>query len=123
MVGNESAIADTYHHLGVVAHAQKRYGEAEGWYQKALEILVRRGDEVVAANTWGQLGLLADQRRNYPHAVWYVAHIYEIAAAHQLPLLEQARKHLSGLRAKMGTEAFTRSWQEVSDVNVLPELE
>ena len=122
-VGNESAKASCYHQLGVAAHGQARHKEAEERYQKSLEISLGLGDEVAAASTWGQLGLLAEHLGNYPHAIWYVAHTYEIAATRQLPLLRQVKIHLSGLRAKMGTEAFLKCWQEVSDSDVLSELE
>ena len=121
--GNDLGEAHSCHHLGVVAHAQGRAQEAEEWYQKALETFVQTQDDISAASTWGQLGLLADQRGNYAHAVWYVAHTYEIAVAHQLELLEQAKRHLASLRSKMGTDAFLGSWQEVSDRDVLSELE
>ena len=121
--GDEAAIANICHQLGVAAHAQQRHEEAEKRYQKALEIYVRLGDDAAAASTWGQLGLLADQQGNYYHAVWYVAHTYEIAIAHRLPLLRQVKTHVSALRSKMGTEAFVKCWQEVSDTDVLSELE
>ena len=121
--GNEVAVANTYHQLGVVAHSQRRPRKAEELYHKALDIFVKHEDEIAAAISWGQLGLLCEQLQNYPHAVWYVAHTYEIASAHQLPLLQQAGKHLSSLRAKMGTEAFLECWQEVSDRDVLSELD
>ena len=119
---NEPGMATTCHQLGVAAHAQRLSQEAEAQYQKALEIFVRLGDEVAAASTWGQLGVLAEEQGNYAHAVWYVAHTYEIALAHQLPLVSEARKHLSDLQAKMGTDAFLRCWQEVSDADILPDL-
>lgn len=119
---NEPGMADAYHQLGYAYHAQGTHQEAEVHYQKALEIFVRLGDEVAAASTWGQLGVLAEQRGNYPHAVWYVAHTYEISIAHQLDLVSEAMKHLYDLRAKLGTEAFLRCWQEVSDTDILPEL-
>jgi tetratricopeptide (TPR) repeat protein len=121
--GNEVAVANTYHQLGVVAHSQGRPQKAEELYHKALDIFVKLEDEIAAAISWGQLGLLCEQLQNYPHAVWYVAHTYEIASAHQLPLLQQAGKHLSGLRAKMGTEAFLECWQDVSDRDILSELD
>jgi len=121
-LANEAAIASSCQQLGVAAHAQGRYQEAEERYHEALEIFVRLEDEVTAASTWGQLGLLADQMGNYCHAVWYVGHTYEIAVAHQLPLLRQVRTHLSSLQSKMGTESFLRCWQEVSDTDILSEL-
>ena len=123
-LADEIGMANAHHHLGVVAHAQQRYQEAEGLYHTALEIFGRlEAGEVAAAITWGQLGLLADQHGNYPHAVWYVAHTYETATAHKLPLLSQVLIHLSSLRSKMGTPAFIRCWEEVSDSDILSELE
>ena len=122
-LGMDSAVAGTYHRLGVAAHAQGRSGEAEGWYEKTLEIFVRREDEVESASTWGQLGLLAEQRGELRAAVWYVAHVYEIATAHRLTVLAHAKAHLASLRNKMGTEAFIECWKQISDTDVLPELE
>ena len=121
--GNEVAVANAYHQLGVVAHSQQRPRKAEELYHKALDIFVELEDEIAAAISWGQLGLLCEQLQNYPHAVWYVAHTYEIASERQLPMLQQAGKHLSSLRAKMGTEAFLECWQEISDRDVLSELD
>ena len=122
-LGNDAAVGKASHRLGAVAHAQGRYQDAEALYQSALEVFVKLGDEIAAASTWGQMGLLADQRGNYPHAVWYVAHTYEIAAAHQMALLQQATSHLADLRSRMGTEHFISCWQEVSDTDILSELE
>ncbi|MCE2462779.1 MAG: tetratricopeptide repeat protein [Dehalococcoidia bacterium] len=122
-LGNDAAVANAYHQLGVVAHSRQRPRKAEELYHKALDIFVKLEDEIAAAISWGQLGLLCEQLQNYPHAVWYVAHTYEIASAHQLPLLQQAGRHLSSLREKMGTEAFLECWQEVSDRDILPELD
>ena len=122
LTGNEAAAAEVYHRLGIAAHSQRRHQEAEEWYHKALAIFLRLGDEVAAASTWGQLGLLADARGHNSHAVWYVAHTYEIATARQLSLLDHAKAHLSALRSKMGTEAFLSAWQEVSDTDVLSKL-
>ena len=122
-LADEGGVANSYHQLGVAAHGQRQHADAEGWYQKALEVLLRLDDEVTAAITWGQLGLLADQRGNYAHAVWYVAHTFEIAKVHDLPLVSQAKTHLSSLRLRMGTAAFLKSWEEVSDSDVLRELE
>ena len=120
--GTELAIANTFHQLGIAAHAQRRYAQAYGLYEDALKIFVRLQDEVAAAMTWGQQGLLADHLGNYADAVWYVAHTYEIAVAHELPLVGPAKEHLSGLRAKMGDEAFVKSWREVSDTDIMAEL-
>ena len=121
--GNDSSVAKCYHQLGIAAHAQQLFQDAEGRYQRALDIFVKQEDEVSAAGTWGQLGVLADHLGNYPHAVWYVAHTYEIAHAHQLPLIQQAKKHLATLKSKMGTEAFMKCWEQVSDADVLSEIE
>ena len=123
MMQNEAGVAGCYHHLGMLAHSQKQPRDAEDWYQAALEIFLRSGDEAAAASTWGQLGALAQERGDYGHAVWYVAHTYEIAVAHKLPLLRQTIAHLSSLRSKLGTEQFTRCWEEVSDADILRELE
>ena len=115
--------AECCYQLGLAVHAQDRYSDAESWYQMALDAFLRLPDEVAAASAWGQLGLLADQQGNYPHAVWYVAHVYELALAHRLPVREKAEAHMAALGAKMGTEAFIQCWQEVSDTDVTAVLE
>ena len=120
---NEAGDAHSCHHLGVVAHAQGRSEEAEEWYRRALESFLAREDDISAASTWGQLGILADHQGNYAHAVWYVAHAYEIAREHDLALIDAAKGHLSDLRAKIGTDSFLACWQEVSDSDVLSDLE
>ena len=122
-LGNEKATASSYHQLGLMAHAQQQYEEAEEWYQRALQVFVRLDEDVVSASTWGQLGLLAEQQGNYPHAVWYVAHTYEIAVSHQLNLLTQAKSHLSSLRSKMGSDNFLKAWQQISDSDILSNLD
>ena len=123
LLSNETGLANCYHQLGVVAHAECQWQEADSLYHRALDSYVQLDDQVAGVATWGQLGVLADQRGNYSHAVWYVAHTYEIATAHGLPLLNNAKKHLSSLRSRMGTEAFVESWNEVSDRDILSELD
>ena len=119
----EQAAANAYHHLGVAAHGRRRAREAEEHYQKALEIMVPNEAYVAAAVTWGQLGLLSEQMGNLPNAVWYVAHTYEIAASNNLPILANAKAHLSRLRSSMGEEAFLDQWDRVSDTDIAAELE
>ena len=121
--GNERAAASAYHHLGVAAHGRRRAREAEEHYQKALEIMVPNEAFVDAAVTWGQLGILSEQVGNLPNAVWYVAHTYEIAASNNLPIVANARAHLSRLRSSMGDEAFLEQWDQVSDTDIVAELE
>ncbi len=123
LLGNETGLANCYHQLAVVAHAQRKWQEADSLYHRALDSYVQLDDEVAGVATWGQLGVLADQRGNYSHAVWYVAHTYEISTAHGLPLLNNAKKHLSSLRSRMGIEAFIESWNEVSDRDILSDLD
>ena len=119
----EQAVANAYHHLGVAAHGRRRAREAEEHYQKALEIMVRNEAYAPAAVTWGQLGLLFERAGNLPNAVWYVAHTYEVAASNDLPILANAKAHLSRLRSSMGTEAFLKQWNGVSDTDIVAELE
>ena len=121
--GKEQAIANAFHHLGVAAHGRRRAKEAEEHYQKALEIMVRLEDYMAAAITWGQLGLLSEQAGSLPNAVWYVAHTYEIAASNDLPILKNAKAHLSRLRSSMGAEEFAKHWEAVSDTDIVAQLE
>jgi tetratricopeptide (TPR) repeat protein/GTPase SAR1 family protein len=65
-------VAVPYHQLGRVAKEQRKYEEAETWYQKSLEISEKQGNEHGSALTYHQLGMIAEERRKYEEAeTWY----------------------------------------------------
>ena len=48
-----------HHNLGLLAHDRGDYDEAGRQYQRALEIKERLGNQAGMANTYHQLGVLA----------------------------------------------------------------
>ncbi len=57
-----------HHQLGLIAQHQRRYGQAEASYHRALSIKLQLGDQLGAADTYHQLGILAQDRRRYAEA-------------------------------------------------------
>jgi tetratricopeptide (TPR) repeat protein len=65
-------MAQTYHHLGMVAQDRGELAAAEGWYQRALSIKEALGDRPGMAKTYHQLGMVAQQRGDVAGAeAWY----------------------------------------------------
>ena len=64
----KSALASTYHQLGVIAQELREYGEAQRNYQQALAICIEFGDRYSQARTYHQLGWLAQELRKYGEA-------------------------------------------------------
>ncbi len=63
------------------------------------------------ARTYGQLGMVAEDRGDLPGALEWVARTYSLAIDHDLPLLTQVKSHLGRLREKYGADEFTKWWQ------------
>ena len=55
-------MAITYHQLGRVAQDRGHLDDAEDWYRQSLTIKEQLGNRPGMANTYGQLGLLAEAR-------------------------------------------------------------
>ncbi|MCU0566517.1 MAG: tetratricopeptide repeat protein [Oculatellaceae cyanobacterium Prado106] len=64
----QSAIATTYHNLGIVAQALREYEEARRNYQQALQIKIEFGDRYEQARTYHNLGIVAQELREYEEA-------------------------------------------------------
>jgi tetratricopeptide (TPR) repeat protein len=68
----ENKIAAAFHQLGRVAEEERKFDEAKRWYNKALEIKERFGDELNAAGDYHQLGRVAQEERKFDEAKrWY----------------------------------------------------
>ena len=108
-LGDRTAAGDECRQLGVLFHQQKRLDAAEEWYLRASRIFQQTGDLYRTARTYGQLGMVAEDREDLPNALHWVALTYQLAADNGLPLLPQAKSHLARLRLKCGEDRF-RSW-------------
>ena len=60
--------AGILHQLGMVAQEQRRWPEAEEFYQKALALYVEFNDRYSQASTYHQLGMVAQEQRRWPEA-------------------------------------------------------
>ena len=69
---NDSSVNDkiavTYHQLGMVAQEQRRFDEAEAFFNKALQIREDAGDFYKAADEYHQLGMVAQHQRRFDEA-------------------------------------------------------
>ena len=75
--------AQSYHNLGIVAAEQRQWEQAEGYYQKALEIYMEFNDRYEQAKTYHNLGVLAKEQRQWEQARDYFLKALEIFVAYQ----------------------------------------
>jgi len=79
LLGNKGYDADTikqlsasiYHQLGTAAEEQRRWGQAEDYYQQALAIYIEFNDRYEQAGTYHQLGRVAQEQRRWGQAEDY----------------------------------------------------
>ncbi len=110
-LGDWRSVGDECRQLGVLFHEQKKLEEAESWYHRAREIFEEIQDISRTARTYGQLGMAAEDRADLETALTWAARTYQLAAAHNLPVIAQARAHLARLREKRGADAFAGWWR------------
>ena len=55
----------------MIAEEQRDFQAAEWWYQKALAIWEKQGNEHNAASTYHQLGVIAQEQRDFQAAEWW----------------------------------------------------
>ena len=67
-----------YHRLGMVSEEQRKWKQAEEYYQKALEIYIEFKDRYSQAGTYGQLGILALVQEKWQQAEEYYQKALEI---------------------------------------------
>ncbi len=60
--------AGIYHQLGIVAQEQRKWEEAQGYYEQALQIYVEYEDRYSQAGTYHQLGRVAQEQRKWEEA-------------------------------------------------------
>jgi tetratricopeptide (TPR) repeat protein len=67
----QSALATTYHNLGIVAQELREFEQAREYYQQALALFIESGDRYSQAITYHQLGIVAQQLREFEQAREY----------------------------------------------------
>ena len=110
-LGDWRSAGDECRQLGVLFHEQQKLEDAERWYNRAREIFEEINDVSRTARTYGQLGMAAEERSDLEGALTWAARTYQLAAAHNLPVVAQARVHLARLREKHGPDAFAGWWR------------
>ena len=110
-LGDWRSAGDECRQLGVLFHEQEKLDEAESWYHRAREIFEEIQDVSRTARTYGQLGMAAEERSDLEGALSWAARTYQLAVAHNLPVIAQARVHLARLRDKHGPDVFADWWR------------
>jgi tetratricopeptide (TPR) repeat protein len=70
--------ANTYGQLGRVAQKQRKWKEAELWFQRALQIFLEYKDHYAQANTYHNLGIVAQEQRKWEEAERYLQQALQI---------------------------------------------
>ncbi len=121
-LGDWRSAGDECRQLGVLCHEHKRLEEAEAWYHRAREIFEEIQDTARVARTYGQLGMVSEEREDLDAALSWAGRTYQLAAENSLPVLDQARLHLSRLRDKFGEDNFAAWWQDFTGEDTPPDL-
>ena len=61
-LGDRSAVATSFHQLGIVAQNRGEYDQAINYYQRALTTFEELGDRSAVATSFHQLGIVAQNR-------------------------------------------------------------
>jgi tetratricopeptide (TPR) repeat protein len=67
----QSALATTYHQLGMVAQKLREWEQAKAYYQQALNIKIEFSDRYSQASTYHQLAMVAQKLREWSQAKAY----------------------------------------------------
>ncbi len=70
--------ATIYHQLGMVAQEQRKWKEAEQYYQQALQLKIEYNDRYAQASTYHQLGIVAQEQRQWAQAEQYYQQALQI---------------------------------------------
>jgi len=75
--------AKAYHNLGAVAQEQRKFEQAEQYYQQALQINIEFNDRYEQARTYRQLGILEREQQQWTQAREYLLRALEIYVTYQ----------------------------------------
>ncbi len=104
-------LAVAYHQLGNVAYQRGELGAAEAWYEKSLEIVEALGDRPKMAMTYGQLGLLSEERGKDHQALDWTVRCVALFPEFPHPATGPGPRHLARLTVKLGQAALAESWR------------
>jgi hypothetical protein len=104
----------TYHQLGIVAQQRGRLDDAEHWYHQALTINEQLGNRPGMAMSYGQLGLLAEQREQPTQALEQMVRCVTVFDEFPHPMAGPGPRHLARLTVHLGMPALERTWLDVT---------
>jgi hypothetical protein len=96
-------------------------GQAEDWYRQSLTIRQELGNRPGMATSFGQLGLLSEQRGRQADALAWTVRCVALFEEFPHPATGPGPGHLARLTAALGIEALERCWREVTGIP-LPQL-
>ena len=103
--------AGIYHNLGIVAREQRKWPQAEEYYQKALEICIEFNYSQASASTYHELGTVAQEQR-----------LWDIARENLLKALEIFFEFGDQHKSEIALRGLSRLWQATTDRRVLDEV-
>jgi tetratricopeptide (TPR) repeat protein len=84
--------------------------QAEDWYRKAIAINEDSGNRPDLSKTYGQMGLLAEERGDTDDALrWTIRSLTQFEEIPH-PITEKALEELARMTGQCGVEALRRSW-------------
>ena len=92
--------APVYHQLGIVAHGQRQWVEAESYYKQALQIYVDFNDRHSQASAYHQLGIVAQEQRQWAEAELYYKQALQIDVDLNDRLSQASTYHQLGIVAQ-----------------------
>ena len=121
--GDRRSEGDECRQLGVLFHEQKELDKAEEWYLRARDIFEEIQDHDRICRTYGQIGMVAEQRDDIAGALLWAGRTYQMASANNLQVLAQVKAHLARLKEKHGEENFNAWWKEFAGVEAPTDLD
>jgi hypothetical protein len=107
-------MAITYHQIGITVQERGQLDDAETWYRRSLAFREELGDGPGMAKTYGQLGLLAEARRQPGQALDWMIRCVTVFDQFPHPLTEPGPKHLARLTSQLGMPALEQAWPQAT---------
>jgi tetratricopeptide (TPR) repeat protein len=113
-------LATSYHQLGSVAQDRGDLDSAQTWYQKSLEIEEALGNRPGMALTYGQMGLLSEERQNKGEALDWTVKCVGLFSEFPHPATGPGPNHLVRLTQELDITALEESWQRIWQIPLPP---
>jgi tetratricopeptide (TPR) repeat protein len=120
-LGDLQGKSATLHEMAYILRVRGDLDGAMKLYQQSLEIKEGLGDLQGKSATLAMLGQLLVERKDYPRGILaLVESLQTLSSIGARPDAEQVAQILSGVRQKIGVDAFDAAWKEFTD-SPLPE--